>query len=257
MLNRIRRHASYANVMSTIAVFVVLGGGAYAAQKIGAGDIQKNAVRSKHIKKNAVRGSDVKSRQIAARHLKARAVTRSKLAAGAVGESALANDAATGSKVDEATLGTVPNADRVDGIDSAELLRGRGRTHAVRGVDEIGGSASAPMALDIGGNLTLTCNNPASVGSIFTFTNTSGATADVWIDKIQEGFPPPTTIDYQSVADDATATLNVSGPVVSSGEASFRFTISVPGRLTTVEARLAFGAPGACRFTALATELRT
>ena len=47
---------TYANVMATIAVFGLLaGGGAYAASKIGASDIAKNAVRSKHIKKNAVK----------------------------------------------------------------------------------------------------------------------------------------------------------------------------------------------------------
>jgi hypothetical protein len=42
----ITRRLTYANAMATIAVFGVLaGGGAYAASKIGAGDIAKNAVR--------------------------------------------------------------------------------------------------------------------------------------------------------------------------------------------------------------------
>ncbi len=41
-MKRIRRHLTYANVMSTLAVFAVLaGGGAYAASKIGAGDLKK------------------------------------------------------------------------------------------------------------------------------------------------------------------------------------------------------------------------
>jgi hypothetical protein len=34
-MNRIRRHLTYANVMATVAVFILLGGGAYAATKIG------------------------------------------------------------------------------------------------------------------------------------------------------------------------------------------------------------------------------
>lgn len=52
----IRGRLSYANVMATIAVFgVIAGGGAYAASKIGADDIAKNAVRAKHIKKGAVK----------------------------------------------------------------------------------------------------------------------------------------------------------------------------------------------------------
>jgi hypothetical protein len=58
----ITRRLTYANAMATIAVFGVLaGGGAYAASKIGAGDIAKNAVRSKHIKKNAVKTPKIKN----------------------------------------------------------------------------------------------------------------------------------------------------------------------------------------------------
>jgi hypothetical protein len=45
--------------MSTIAVFAVLGGGAYAATKVGPKDIKKNAVRSKHVKNDALTGKDI------------------------------------------------------------------------------------------------------------------------------------------------------------------------------------------------------
>ncbi len=55
-----RFRLSYANVMSTVACFVALGGGAYAASKIGSQDIKRNAVLSKHIKGNQVKGGDVK-----------------------------------------------------------------------------------------------------------------------------------------------------------------------------------------------------
>ena len=51
---------TYANVMSTIAVFGVLaGGGAYAASKIGSSDIAENAIRGKHIKADTVGAADV------------------------------------------------------------------------------------------------------------------------------------------------------------------------------------------------------
>jgi hypothetical protein len=57
---RTRARLTYANVMSTIAVFGVLaGGGAYAAGRIGADDIAQNAVRSKHIKDGEVKTSDL------------------------------------------------------------------------------------------------------------------------------------------------------------------------------------------------------
>jgi hypothetical protein len=49
MLRTLRSHLSYANVMSTIAVFIVLGGGAYAAVKL-----PKNSVGTKQLKNGAV-----------------------------------------------------------------------------------------------------------------------------------------------------------------------------------------------------------
>ena len=55
-----RAKLSYANVMATVACFIALGGGAYAAATIDSGDIAKNAVLSKHIKNNKVTGKDVK-----------------------------------------------------------------------------------------------------------------------------------------------------------------------------------------------------
>jgi hypothetical protein len=51
----VRERLSYANVMATIAVFLALGGGAYAAIDL----VGRNDIKSKHIAKNAVKGKDV------------------------------------------------------------------------------------------------------------------------------------------------------------------------------------------------------
>lgn len=60
MPRRLTQKLTYANVMSTIAVFGVLaGGGAYAGSMIGANDIAPDAVRGKHIQNGAVSGADV------------------------------------------------------------------------------------------------------------------------------------------------------------------------------------------------------
>ena len=48
-MSALRKHATYANVMATIAVFLALGGGAYAALKLPA-----NSVGSKQLRKRAV-----------------------------------------------------------------------------------------------------------------------------------------------------------------------------------------------------------
>lgn len=50
---------SFANVTSVIALFVALGGTAFAAATIGADDIKRNAVRSKHIKQSNVKRGDL------------------------------------------------------------------------------------------------------------------------------------------------------------------------------------------------------
>src|SRR5437870_3600368 len=54
VLSFVRRHH-----VTLLALFVVLGGTAYAAAKIGSGDIKAGAVRSKHVKNDALTGVDV------------------------------------------------------------------------------------------------------------------------------------------------------------------------------------------------------
>ncbi len=235
-----RPRASYANVAATLALVVALGtGGAYAA------GLGRNDVKSRNIAPGAVKASD----------LAKKSVKTAKVAPGAVTGSRIGTDTVTGANIAEATLGAVPNSDLLDGLDSSAFLRGAGRTHAVLGFDPVGDLPSPPVGLDVGGSLTLECRNPASVGSEFEFTNTSGGPADVWTDKIQEEFPPPTTENHAAVANGDSATLPVSGPVVASGEALLRMTIAAGDRLTLIEARIAFTGDG-CRFPLLITELR-
>jgi hypothetical protein len=71
----VRRHLSYANVMATVAVFLALGGSAYALS------LGKNSVKSRNIAKGAVKTADIANK----------AVSRAKLREGAVPGFALAN----------------------------------------------------------------------------------------------------------------------------------------------------------------------
>jgi hypothetical protein len=66
MLARTRSSLTYANVMATLALFLALGGGAYAAFKL-----PKNSVGSKQIKANAVNSSKVQDRSLLAGDFKA------------------------------------------------------------------------------------------------------------------------------------------------------------------------------------------
>src|SRR4051794_4883700 len=66
VFSKIRPGLSYANVIATIAVFLALGGGAYAALKL-----PKNSVGSKQIRRNAVNSAKVKNGSLRKKDFKA------------------------------------------------------------------------------------------------------------------------------------------------------------------------------------------
>jgi hypothetical protein len=84
LITHIRQHATYANVMASIALFLALGGTGYALSlprnSVGTAQLKKNAVTGPKIKKNAVttakvrknaiNGVKVKNRSLAAVDLK-------------------------------------------------------------------------------------------------------------------------------------------------------------------------------------------
>jgi hypothetical protein len=53
-----RPKLSFANVMSVIAVFIALGGGAYAAKKLNGKKIANNSIPAKKLKKNVLKNLD-------------------------------------------------------------------------------------------------------------------------------------------------------------------------------------------------------
>lgn len=100
-MKQIRKRLTYANVMSSIAVFLVLGGAtAVAAKKIGSNEIKGNSITTGKIKKNAVTTSKIKKNSI----------TTAKIRNGAV----------TGPKINLGSLGTVPSADKANTAKHAE-----------------------------------------------------------------------------------------------------------------------------------------
>lgn len=107
LLSKIRKRLTYSNVMSSLAVFLVLGGAsAYAAKKVGSHDLKANSVTTAKIKKNAV--TTVK--------IKKNAITTAKIKNDAIATGKIKNGAVTGDKVNLATLGTVPNSATTDVI---------------------------------------------------------------------------------------------------------------------------------------------
>jgi hypothetical protein len=62
----LRRHLTYANVVATLCLFIVLGGGAYAATKL-----PKNSVGAKQISAGAVRSPEVRNGSLLRKDFKA------------------------------------------------------------------------------------------------------------------------------------------------------------------------------------------
>ena len=101
MLARLRARLTYANVVATLALFLALSGASYAAIRIGSRSIINNSVRSQDLRNNDIRSRDIRQRTIQAGDI--------------------LTDTITGHQVRESTLGTVPNADKLDGFDSSSF----------------------------------------------------------------------------------------------------------------------------------------
>ncbi len=86
-LHRGRRSLTYANVVSTICLFVVLGGAAYGAARVA---LPRNSVGARQLRRGAVRTGKIR------------------------------NGAVTGKKINLASLGTVPSAARAESAATAD-----------------------------------------------------------------------------------------------------------------------------------------
>jgi hypothetical protein len=91
MPSKLRSHLTYANVVSSVCLFVVLGGSAYAGITLS-----KNSVRSKHIKNGQVKRDDiadfaVSSAKVADSSLLAQDFKSGQLPAGAKGDPGATN----------------------------------------------------------------------------------------------------------------------------------------------------------------------
>jgi hypothetical protein len=111
-MRNLRGHITYANVVATLAlVLVVAGGTAYAANTIGSSDIIDESILSEDVKNGEVKTADVGNSQIHSVDIRNDTLTGGDIA----------DDALTGADVSESTLATVPNATTVDGLDSSRL----------------------------------------------------------------------------------------------------------------------------------------
>jgi hypothetical protein len=146
-VKQIRTRLTYANVMSSIAVFLILGGAtAVAAKKIGTNEIKGNSITTGKIKKEAVTTSKIKK------------------------------NAVTGAKIQLGTLGKVPSATNADHATSADTATTVGGSRIVTFNTPSGGTL---FSLN---GLTISCNPATGVAT--ATTSAAGTINAVSIDTI-------------------------------------------------------------------------
>ncbi len=148
------RHLSYANVMATTAVFIALGGGAYAAtalpkNSVGATQLRNDAVTSAKVKNGSLRRSDFRTADL----VKLRGPAGAKGADGAAGAAG-----APGAKGDRGERGEKGDAGRsaLSTLQSGETVRG------VFGVDGTATAADQQFATGV----TLPVPAPTALGNL-------------------------------------------------------------------------------------------
>ena len=113
-----RSRLNYANVMSTLAVFIALGG----ATAFAASHLAKNSVGTRQLKNAAVTTAKIRDGAVGSGQLESGAVSGDKLAGGAVSGDKLAGGAVSADKLAAGAVGTAKLAD--GGVISAKLADG-------------------------------------------------------------------------------------------------------------------------------------
>jgi hypothetical protein len=64
VIDRLRRHFTYANVMATLAVFIALGGSSYAALNLTGRDITDGSLTHRELKRNTLGGTKIREARL-------------------------------------------------------------------------------------------------------------------------------------------------------------------------------------------------
>ncbi len=100
----VRSKLTYANVIATLALFLALGGGAAWA----AGQLGKNAVKSRNIAPHAVKNKNLARNAVKASNIAKNAITATKVKAGSLTAAQLAPGTVSGHQVAEFSSAAVP-----------------------------------------------------------------------------------------------------------------------------------------------------
>jgi hypothetical protein len=138
VLSKLRTRLTYSNVVSTLCLFILLGGSAYAAVTITGKNVKNSSLTGKDVKNSSLTSSDVKNRSLLARDFKTGQLKAGpKGDAGAPGQKGTPGDPA-------ALLSTLP---------SGRTLRGGFGGGSGAATSDIA-EASIPFSLPLADNVT-------------------------------------------------------------------------------------------------------
>ena len=126
-----------------LALFVALGGSAYAAATIGSRDIKTGAVGTRAIANNTIRSADIRNGVVASQDVKDNSLTNADIDNSTL-RARSADSATTAATATNAT--NAANASLLDGIDSAAFTRPAcaSQSGAIKGVVTVNASATFP-----------------------------------------------------------------------------------------------------------------
>jgi hypothetical protein len=160
-MGRLRRHVTYANVVSTLALMLAVGGGGvYAAGRIGGQEIKKGAVRSPQIKNRQVRRQDIAGGSI----------NTGKVSNNSLTSKDVREDTITGHDIQESSLGLVPQAQDARAVNGATVRIVRASQPDPSGMSQVVSLGGLTVLQDCGAGdagLYVRGSSSGDIGSIF------------------------------------------------------------------------------------------
>ncbi len=158
-MQAIAKRLTYANVVSTLALFLVLAGGAAYAAKVG-----KKSVGPSQLKANAVTTAKIKANAVTTRKIKKNAVANGKIKNGAVESAKIADGSVTRTDLAEATLPFSRIVQEARGNSTVQLEDGKAALYPLTNAtytQQAGSDDTVMGALDV--SFKPTCTKPREV----------------------------------------------------------------------------------------------
>ena len=179
-MREIRKRLTYANVMSSIAMFlVVAGGAAFAATQlpknsVGAKQLKKGAVKTSKLSAKAVKAGKLAPGAVKTGRIRDEAVTGDKIAAGSVSTDTIAPQAVTGDKIADSAVTGPQLAD--DSVTQAKIAAGSVGTAQLKDITTVS-ETSASVGNGVSTGVTANCpSGEVAISGGFETGNVGAAT---------------------------------------------------------------------------------